>query len=114
MKIEEVIIHNYKSISKAEGCILSVEPKITPLVGASEAGKTNILQALNKFFTSEAFNESETCTFTDPIKDDSPMVSVTFILQDSDKEQISLVDKRLIKAGRFTVHKQKDGHYVLV
>jgi len=111
MKIKEVTYHNFKSIS--QDCALSVETKITPLVGASETGKTNILEALNKFFTSGAFNESDICTFSEPIADDSYMVSVTFKLEDFDREKVSKIDERLGEASEFTVRKQKDGHYVL-
>lgn len=111
MKIKEVIIHNYKSIS--HDCTLTVDTKITPLVGASETGKTNILEALNKFFASEAFHESDVCTFSDPIRDDSHMVSVKFRLEDRDKEPISTIDQRLAEANEFILRKQNNGHYVL-
>ena len=111
MKIKEVVIHNFKSIS--QDCILSVDTKITPLVGASETGKTNILEALNKFFTSGVFDESDICTFVEPIADDTYMVSVTFKLEDFDKEEVPKIDERLSEASEFTIRKQKDGHYVL-
>ncbi|MBA7592055.1 hypothetical protein ES708_34228 [subsurface metagenome] len=111
MKIKEVTIHNCKSISQE--CTLNVDTKITPLVGASETGKTNVLKALNKFFAPEAFDESDICTFSGSISDDSNMVSVTFKLEGSDEEEISKIDERLSEAGEFTIRKQKDGHYVL-
>ncbi len=44
MKLKEVIVHNFKSI--AQDCTLNVDNRITSIVGASEAGKTNILEAL--------------------------------------------------------------------
>lgn len=103
MRIKEVIIHNYKSVS--HDCMLTVDTKITPLVGASETGKTNILEAINKFFSSEAFDESNACTFSDPISDDSYMVSVKFTLEDHDKEPISAIDQRLAKANEFIYKK---------
>ena len=111
MKIKEVIIHNYKSIS--HDCTLIVDTKVTPLVGASETGKTNILEALNKFFSPKAFDESNVCTFSDLIRDDSHMVSVKFRLEDRDKEPISTIDQRLVEANEFILRKQNNGHYVL-
>ncbi len=111
MKIKEVIIHNYKSIS--HDCMLTVDTKTTPLVGASETGKTNILKAINKFFSSETCDESNVCTFSEPISDDSYMVSVKFTLEDHDKEPISAIDQRLAKANEFTLRKQNNGHHVL-
>ena len=111
MKIKEVIIHNYKSIS--HDCPLIVDTKVTPLVGASETGKTNILEALNKFFSSEAFDESNACTFSDPVYEDSHMVSVKFRLEDRDKEPIATTDQRLAEANEFILRKQNNGHYVL-
>lgn len=113
MKIKGVTTHNYKSIS--QDCTLDVDPKITPLVGASETGKTNILEALSKFFASEPFGDSDVCTFSEePITDDSQMVSVTFRLEDSDREPLSRIDERLAGLNEFTLRKQKNGHYVLV
>ena len=41
------------------------------------------------------------------------MVSVTFKLEDSDKEEIVKIDERLSKVDEFTIRKQKDGQYVL-
>jgi len=111
MKIKEVIIHNYKSVS--HDCMLTVDTKITPLVGASETGKTNILEAINEFFSSEAFDESNVCTFSEQISDDSYMVSVKFTLEDHDKKPISAIDQRLAKANEFILRKQNNGHHVL-
>ena len=50
MKVEEVLIHNYKSIlSEVAACRLKLEEKVTILIGANESGKTNILESLTKF-----------------------------------------------------------------
>ncbi len=112
MRIREATIHNFKSIS--QDCTLNVDTKVTPLVGASETGKTNILEALSKFFTSEAFDESDVCTFSEePISDDSLMVSVKFRLGDSDKEPLSRINERLAELNEFTLSKQKNGQYVV-
>ncbi len=112
MKMQEVVIHSFKSIS--QDCALNVDTKITPLVGASETGKTNILQALNKFFTPTAFDETDLCTFSETeISDESCMVSLRFKLEDSDKEEIAKIDERIVQAGEFTLRKQRNGQYVL-
>ncbi len=112
MKIKEVTTHNFKSIS--QDCILSVDTKITPLVGASETGKTNILEALNKFFAPTAFDETDLCTFSETeIGDESYMVSVTFKLEDFDKEEIAKINERITEVGELTLRKQRNGQYVL-
>jgi len=106
MKLKEVIIHNFKSI--AQDCTLNVDKRITSIVGASEAGKTNVLEALNKFYTEKGFDESDICSFNDEgINNDTDMVSVVFELgENDDREEISQIDERLIKAGIFTIRKR--------
>ncbi len=113
MKIEKVVLYNYKSIAKE--CTLNLDSKITALVGASESGKTNILEALNKFFIPEAYKDDiDTCTFSeDQIDENYKMASITFRLEDSDAGNVSKIDRRIFEAGRFTISKQKDGSYVL-
>ena len=52
MKAIEVRIENYKSIrSDVKEFRLLLEPTVTVLVGANESGKTNVLEALEKFST---------------------------------------------------------------
>lgn len=112
MKIEKVVFYNYKSIAK--DCTLNVDSKITTLVGPSESGKTNILEALNKFFIPEAYKDTDMCTFSDSqIDENYKMASVTFRLEDTDLENVSQIDKRICEAQRFTISKQKNGSYVL-
>lgn len=47
MKITGVRINNYKSIGSTEN-FLSIEPRVTALIGKNESGKSNILEALGK------------------------------------------------------------------
>jgi len=112
MKIEKVAFYNYKSIAK--DCTLNVDSKITTLVGPSESGKTNVLEALNKFFIPEAYEDADMCTFSEKqIDENYKMASITFRLEDSDVEDVSQIDKRICEAKRFTISKQKNGSYVL-
>lgn len=112
MKIEKVVFHNYKSIAKE--CPLDLNSKITTLVGPSESGKTNILEALNKFSIPEAYKDTDLCTFSaSQIDENYKMVSVTFRLEDTDLENVLKIDRRISEAGRFTISKQKNGSYVL-
>lgn len=113
MQFKEAVIHNYKSIAK--DCSLNLEGKITTLVGASESGKTNVLEAINKFFEGKAFQKSDICTFAaEGVSNDSYVVSALFELDETDDmEEIATVDKRLVTAGKFVIRKQKDGKYVL-
>ena len=113
MKIKEVIIHNFKSV--AQDCVLNLDKRITTIVGASESGKTNVLEALNKFFIEKEFQESDICSFQDEgIDNDTYLVSVVFGLDENDDiEEISQIDERLVKIGEFTIRKRKDGKYAL-
>ena len=108
-----MVIHNFKSI--AEDCHLVFDNNITAIVGASESGKTNVLEALNKFFINKAFDKSDICTFSEEaIDNDSYMVSLTFIIEGNDDyEEISKIDNRLIKNGEFTIRKCRNGKYIL-
>lgn len=47
MKITGFKINNYKSIGSTEN-FLSVEPKVTALIGKNESGKSNVLEAVGK------------------------------------------------------------------
>ncbi len=113
MKIKRVTIHNFKSVS--QGCTLEIDRRITPLIGASEAGKTNILQAIDRFFAvDEAFAESDVCTFAEETDNDDPrMVSVTFTVEDSDKKKLAEIDPRVGKAAEFTLAKHRSGRHLL-
>lgn len=113
MEIKEVVIHNFKSI--AQDCSLDLDRRVTSIVGASESGKTNILEALNKFFLQKAFDKADICTFAgSEINSDTYMISVTFKLDDSDnKDEINEIDERIVEAGEFTLRKCRNGQFVL-
>lgn len=57
MKIIGFKINNYKSIGSTEN-FLSVEPKVTALIGKNESGKSNILEAVGKLSFDRPLNSS--------------------------------------------------------
>ncbi len=48
MKLTKVTINNYNTISAPT--TLEVDPRVTALLGKSESGKTNVLEAINSVF----------------------------------------------------------------
>ncbi len=77
MNIDQVRVQNYKSI-RDTGWI-DIEEDLTTLVGANEAGKTNVLEALSKLKDQKRISESNLCRYRDNYPDDFseiPIVSV--------------------------------------
>lgn len=91
MWLKRAIVHNFRSACEnTVECRVTFERRITCLIGPSEAGKTNILEALAAFelgeFNFEDVPRSQISpTITDPPYD-LPMVSTVFILESDDLE----------------------------
>lgn len=92
MRPKEIKIHNYKSIcSDIAEFKLSVDDNITILIGANESGKTNILEALHKFSNGLFVDQDVPYSSGAAAKpweanQDLPMVSVEYLVEDSDQE----------------------------
>ena len=61
MKISKVEIYNYKSIG--DKCEIDFDEKSTTLVGRSNVGKTNILEAISFAFTVDPLDEEHICSW---------------------------------------------------
>ena len=101
MKATEVRIENYKSIrSDVKEFRLSLDPSVTVLVGANESGKTNVLEALEKFSTGRF--DSEDIPYSSAAARALPegqarvrMVSVVFSLEKGDQDLLAEIDANL-------------------
>ena len=92
MKLVRVNFHNYRSICEdLSECSLSADPRITTLIGSSESGKSNLLQAMAKF-ESGAFDDYDvprmliSGTKVTP-DNDMPILSATYQLEPLDIEK---------------------------
>lgn len=103
MKAIEVEIHNYKSICiDIKECKLRLDNAVTFLVGANESGKTNILEALNKFSRGgfEDIDIPYMCPYSGESEPptDLRMVSVTYDIEETDRKALGQIHKSLEKA----------------
>lgn len=115
MKVAEVLVHHYKSIySEVKECRLRLDENITFLIGANESGKTNILEAMMKFFQG-GFEKTDIpymCPWRGKpeIPDDLKMVSVTFAIDDSDRQQVlTRIHPALSEAKEVTITRNYGG-----
>lgn len=105
MKVSKAVIHNFKSIAK--DCLLQVDRNVTTLVGANNSGRTNVLLALEKFTTGN-HQPDDVCSFSlegqvaQP-NPDLPMISVTFDIEEGDREALTNISPMLGAIGEFTV-----------
>lgn len=108
MRIKEILIHNYKSIcSEVRECRLKLDEKVTYLIGANEGGKTNILEAMIKFFQG-GFKQSDipymSAWRSEPeIPDDLKMVSVTFAIDENEQQVLTKIHPALSKATEVSI-----------
>lgn len=83
MKINKIIVENYRSITKAE-----IDPnKFSVFVGQNNHGKTNLFEAIEWFYTAKSTSDSEK-----PMQDSSEVVSVEIFfsdVEDSDIEKLT-------------------------
>lgn len=108
MKVSAVMIHNYKSVcSEKRECRLSMDDKVTFLIGANESGKTNILEAMRKF-SEGGFKEDdipyESKWFgkTNP-PDNLEMVSVIYEIEDDDRKSLKRIHTNLASMKEITL-----------
>ena len=81
MKLLSFRIKHFKSIDDSGECVLASD--LTVLAGKNEAGKTNILQALDKFNQDKKFNQSD---YPLEIKGD-PEITLTFQINEKELEE---------------------------
>ena len=115
MKAIEVRIENYKSIrSDVKEFRLLLEPTVTVLVGANESGKTNVLEALEKFSTGKFDFEDipYSSAAARALPEDQArvrMVSVVFSLEKGEQDLLAQIDASLGLLETITVTRDFSG-----
>jgi recombinational DNA repair ATPase RecF len=87
MRVDEIKIFSYKTIVSEQR--LDVDPKITVLMGGNETGKTNVLQAINKFSLGNNF-ETEDISRSSKRYRKSTLPNVGIVFSASREEQQKL------------------------
>ena len=93
MKLAKVLFHNFRSASDSlTECSLAVEPGITCLIGSSESGKSNLLEAMAKFesggFTFDDVPRSVVSGSTVSPPVDLPIISAIYELDENDSARL--------------------------
>lgn len=101
VKIESIRIQNFRSI--IDSGTIDIDPKITTLVGPNEAGKTNFLEALQKFQMGESYERDDLSFYIDD-SDVDPSRTPIVTMEISDIPLNRLDQRRL----RSTLEKQID------
>lgn len=112
MRPKQAIIHNFKSIRN--DLVLDIDKRITALVGASESGKTNVLEVLKSFNKEAQYEQGDFCTFcgADPAPD-SQMVSIIFAVTPDEQKQLDSISPQLKGKAEVTITKCFGGQYLV-
>jgi hypothetical protein len=104
MKITKVEIYNYKSIG--EKCVIDFDEKATVLVGKSNVGKTNILEALRFAFNDEPLAKNDICSWYP----EQPLsVKVFLKIEKKDIPQVERIDTSFTNLTHIVINKYIDG-----
>lgn len=118
MRINKFRIQNYKSI--LDSGEVTLDPRITILLGKNESGKTSILKALESFKTEYEYEKEDLCLHS-PVRkkldsgkikeEDVDIVTVWFDVEKEDKPRLKEIDPRLVKARTLACSKRFDSSY---
>ena len=111
MRIKKVRIRNFRSIIDTEE--ISLNEKITLLLGKNEQGKTNFLKALESFGKGHKYEDDDLSYLIDRGSDtlSNPIATIWFKLDDDDRKKLSAIDKEFEKLKEMVVAKYFDGRY---
>jgi len=118
MRITKVLIQNFRSINCSEE--VSLDGKITILIGRNEYGKTNFLKALESFDRDYKYTDEDLCTYclvkekleTGSVeRRDIPITTIWFTLESEDKTKLGEVHEKLAKLEELKVTKFFDNRY---
>lgn len=100
MRIEHILIHNFRGIIHQEFFLNSY----TLLIGGNNAGKSTVVDAIRAFYEKDSFSYKETNDFPQKgAEDKESWIEVTFIL--SDEEYSSLADTYKYASNKLKVRK---------
>jgi len=104
MKITKAEIYSYKSIG--EKCVIDFDEESTILVGKSNVGKTNILEALRFAFNDEPLAGEDKCLWNP----DQPLSIKVFLkIERKDIPEIERIDNSFTNLTHIVINKYIDG-----
>ena len=118
MKITKFHIKNYRSI--LDSGEISLDPKITTLIGKNESGKTCILKALGSFKINYAYTKDELCLHSEARKKldskaaeegDIEIITIWFEMNSKDKRKLKEINPQLTKIKTLKITKYFDNLY---
>jgi len=104
MLISRINIKAYKSIFELS---LSIDPKVSVMIGANESGKTNTLRAMESFKPNAPFSNNLTCQYSDYYyQGKCPEISIEFSnFSRENRRKLTLLAEVFKSAEKFTVSK---------
>ena len=110
MRIKKVRIRNFRSI--IDSGEISLDDKITVLLGKNEQGKTNLLKALESFGREYKYENDDLSYLisSETELQQLPIVTIWFKL-DNEKKILSSIDEDFEKQKELVITKYFDGHY---
>ena len=114
MRLAMVQVQNYKSV--VDSGVVTVEEKVTVLIGKNEQGKTNFLRALASFDPDEKYMPSDLPTHLRPVLESRdpktiPIVTLWLTPQLSDRPELSRIVAEYDLIEAFKATRFYDGHY---
>ena len=111
MRIKKVRIRNFRSI--IDSGEISLDDKITILLGKNEQGKTNVLKAIESFRREYEYEDDDLTYLINPENElqQLPIVTMWFKLDDYDKKILSSIYEEFGKKNELVITKYFDGHY---
>ena len=120
MRIEKFRVQNYRSI--LDSGEVSLDPRITTLLGKNESGKTYTLRALESFEDDFEYEEDDLCLHSaarerfdsgETEGEDLEMVTLWFRVQDEDLPSLEEIDPSLVRIKSLQCCKYFDDSYRL-
>lgn len=118
MRIKKFRIQNYKSI--LDSGEVTLDPRITTLLGKNESGKTNVLKALESFKRKYEYEKGDLClhspltTRLDSGEAEAGAVDIAtvwFEVEEEDRSKLKEIDPRLPKMKSLICWKHFDNSY---
>jgi len=101
MRLGKIKISNFRSISSIE---FGIDETITAFVGGNETGKSNILKAINHFFSEEPFSQEDRYS----LSQEEPKITIEFQLTEEENQKIEELSRVNINK-KLVVSKTVDG-----
>ena len=106
MKIDKIKVNNYKSIGNI--CEVNLYNSSTILVGKSNVGKSNILEAVKVAFNDDVVNVGERCSWIDT-SDNDICIKIVFDIEAKDSDTLKGINESLLDKNQIILTKYFDG-----